>query len=187
MADTHYPHSYEIPRWVRPRRRRSSVPFQCNISRDPVPRIYVSAKRLLPIPLYPRPPPTLALYPTLPEPVSPFPLPLSIVIMETIILLSPSSSSVRLRSPSPSPFLHLSHHLTDNPPHRTESSPFCHFRLCYFTVCVTFRLCRSTSAFMADFSVMPRSIVAPIGSATCLRCGECFGTMAKATSGRRWC
>lgn len=108
MADAHYPHSYEIPRWVCPRRQRSSVPFQCNISRDPVPRIYVSAKRLLPIPLYPRPPPTLALYPTLPEPVSPFPLPLSIVIMETIILLSPSSSSVRLRSPSLSLYFSIS-------------------------------------------------------------------------------
>lgn len=89
MADTHYPRSYEIPRWVRPRRRRSSVPLRRNISRDLVPRIYVSAKRLLPIPLYPRPyrHPCALPYPT--RAVSPFPLPLSIVIMETIILLSP--------------------------------------------------------------------------------------------------
>ena len=54
------------------------VPLRCNISRDPGPRIYVSAKRLLPIPLFlGQPPPSLFLF-------------RSIVIMETIILRSPS-------------------------------------------------------------------------------------------------
>lgn len=117
MADTHYPHSYEIPRWVRPRWWRSSVPLQCNISRDPVPRIYVSAKRLLAIPLYPRPPPLRS--------VLPYPgrLPFSSSSLHcnhgnnhSSLSLAPLQSDCSL-----SFFLHFSHHLTDNPPQRIFS------------------------------------------------------------------
>ena len=85
------PPSYEIPPGWGVGTPGAVVPLRCNISRDPGPRIYVSAKRLLPIPLFlGQPPPSLFLF-------------RSIVIMETIILRSPSLRRFFVLTSTPSP------------------------------------------------------------------------------------